>query len=31
MGGVCGARGGGVGCIQHFSWEACREETTRKN
>jgi hypothetical protein len=22
MGGVCGAHGGGEGCIQHFGWEA---------
>jgi hypothetical protein len=22
MGGACGAHGGGVGCIQHFGWEA---------
>jgi hypothetical protein len=29
MDGVCGAHGGGEGCIQHFGWEACREETTR--
>jgi hypothetical protein len=28
--GVCGAHGGGEGCIQHFGWEAWREETTRK-
>jgi hypothetical protein len=21
MGGACGARGGGEGCIQHFGWE----------
>jgi hypothetical protein len=30
MGGACGAHGGGEGCIQHFGWEASREETTRK-
>jgi hypothetical protein len=30
MSGACGAHGGGEGCIQHFGWEALREETTRK-
>jgi hypothetical protein len=26
MGGACGAHGGGERCIQHFGWEARREE-----
>jgi hypothetical protein len=30
MGGACGTYGGGEGCIQHFSWEAWREETLGK-
>jgi hypothetical protein len=30
LGGACSVHGRGEGCIQHFGWEAWREETTRK-
>jgi hypothetical protein len=30
VGGTCGMHGGGYSCLQGFSWEAQREETTGK-